>query len=118
MKHSNNFYYDLDFGEKAEDWVKQVFSDGTKVEVKYDRMAYLTGNLFVEVYSRGKASGISTTQANYWIFLFKKKSFSLIVNTEKIKELCRIAYQIDGFVKGGDNNTSTGVLIPIIKIIL
>ena len=52
MKHSNSFYYDLDFGEKAEDWVKEIFSDGTKVEVKFDRMAHLTGNLFVEVYSR------------------------------------------------------------------
>lgn len=117
MKYSNSFYYDLDFGEKAEDWVKQVFSDGTKVEVKFDRMAHLTGNLFIEVYSRGKASGISTTQANYWIFLVKEKSYSLIVNTEKLKELCRIVHQIDGFVKGGDNNTSYGVLIPI-KIIL
>ena len=117
MKHSNSFYYDLDFGEKAEDWVKEIFSNGGKVEVKFDRMAHLTGNLFVEVYSRGKASGISTTKANYWIFLIEEKSYALIVNTEKLKELCRIVYQTDGLVKGGDNNTSDGVLIPI-KLIL
>jgi hypothetical protein len=117
MKHSNSFYYDLDFGEKAEDWVKEIFSNGGKVEVKFDRMAHLTGNLFVEVYSRGKASGISTTKANYWIFLIEEKSYALIVNTEKLKELCRIVYQTDGLVKGGDNNTFDGVLIPI-KLIL
>lgn len=117
MKYSNSFYYDLDFGEKAEDWVKNVFSDGTKVEVKFDRMAHLTGNLFVEVYSRGKASGISTTKANYWIFKIKEKDYTLIVSTKKLKELCRIVYQTDGFVKGGDNNTSDGLLIPI-KLIL
>ena len=117
MKHSNSFYYDLDFGEKAEDWVKEIFSDGLKVEVKFDRMAHLTGNLFVEVYSRGAKSGISVTQANYWIFRIKEKSYALIVNTEKLKELCRIVYQTDGLVKGGDNNTSDGVLIPI-KLIL
>ena len=117
MKHSNSFYYDLDFGEKAEDWVKELFSDGTKVEVKFDRMAHLTGNLFVEVYSRGKESGISTTKANYWIFRIQDKSYALIVNTEKLKELCRIVHQTDGLVRGGDNNTSYGVLIPI-KLIL
>jgi hypothetical protein len=117
MKHSSSFYYDLDFGEQAEDWVKELFSDGTKVEVKFDRMAHLTGNLFVEVYSRGKASGISTTKANYWIFRIQEKSYALIVNTEKLKELCRIVHQTDGLVRGGDNNTSYGVLIPI-KLIL
>jgi hypothetical protein len=117
MKHSNSFYYDLDFGEKAEDWVKELLSDGRKVEVKFDRMAHLTGNLFVEVYSRGKASGISTTKANYWIFRIQEKSYALIVNTEKLKELCRIVHQTDGLVRGGDNNTSYGVLIPI-KLIL
>jgi hypothetical protein len=117
MKHSSSFYYDLDFGEQAEDWVKELFSDGTKVEVKFDRMAHLTGNLFVEVYSRGKASGISTTKANYWIFRIQEKSYALIVNTQKLKELCRIVHQTDGLVRGGDNNTSYGVLIPI-KLIL
>jgi hypothetical protein len=117
MKHSSSFYYDLDFGEKAEDWVKELFSDGTKIEVKFDRMAHLTGNLFVEVYSRGKASGISTTKANYWIFRIQEKSYALIVNTEKLKELCRIVHQTDGLIRGGDNNTSYGVLIPI-KLIL
>lgn len=117
MKHSNSFYYDLDFGEKAEDWVKALFSDGTKIEVKFDRMAHITGNIFVEVYSRGKASGISTTQANYWIFKIEEKSYALIIHTKKLKELCRIVYQTNGFVKGGDNNTSDGVLIPI-KLIL
>ena len=117
MQYSNDFYYDLEFGEQAEDWVKEIFSNGGKVEVKFDRMAHLTGNLFVEIYSRGKASGISTTKANYWIFRIEEKSYALIVNTEKLKELCRIVYQTDGFVKGGDNNTSDGVLIPI-KLIL
>ena len=113
MQYSNDFHFDLEFGEKAETWVKEIFSEGGKVEVKYDRIAHLTGNLFVEVYSRGKESGISTTKANYWIFKIQEKSYALIVNTEKLKELCRIVHQTDGLVRGGDNNTSYGVLIPI-----
>lgn len=117
MKHSSSFFYDLSFGEKAEDWVKKIFSEGSKVEVKYDRAAHYTGNLYIEVYSRHKPSGISTTQAHYWIFVIDKKNYALIVNTEKLKELCRIAYQINGYSRGGDNNTSLGILIPINQII-
>lgn len=117
MKYSSSFYYDLEFGEKAEDYINEVFSDGRKLEIKYDRMAHLTGNIFVEVYSRGKASGISTTKANYWIFVIDKKDCSIIINVKKLKELCREVHQVDGFVKGGDNNTSQGLLIPI-KLIL
>ena len=117
MKHSSSFFYDLSFGEKAEDWVKKIFSEGSKVEVKYDRLAHATGRLYVEIYSRNKPSGISTTQAEYWIFVIDKKDYALIVNTEKLKELCRLTFQISGLTKGGDENTSQGVLIPINQII-
>lgn len=117
MKHSGSFYHDLDFGTKGEDWINEIFSDGTKIEVKTDTKAHETGNLFVEVYSRGKPSGISTTEANYWIFIIYFKSYCLILQTEKLKQLCRYYHSIKGFVNGGDNNTSKGVLIPIKSII-
>jgi len=117
MKHSNSFYYDLDFGEKAEDWINQLFSDGKKIEVKYDRMAHKSGNVYVEYQSRGKKSGIATTQANYWIFIIDKKQAGIIVNVNKLKEICRIAYQLGHIVKGGDNDTSLGFLIPINQIV-
>ena len=118
MKYSNDFNYDLDFGEKAEDYLNEIFSDGKKIEVKYDRMAHHTGNIFVEYESRGKFSGIATTKANYWIFVIDKKDYSIIVKTEKLKEICRIAYQLGHITKGGDNDTSKGVLIPITQITL
>ena len=117
MKYSNSFSHDLDFGERAEDFINEIFSDGKKIEVKYDRMAHLTGNIFVEVYSMDKPSGISTTQANYWIFVIDKKDYAIILNVKKLKELCRQVYQIEGLRQGGDNNTSKGLLIPI-KLIL
>lgn len=113
MKHSNSFYYDLDFGEKGEDWLNELFKDGTKVEVKTDRMAHETGNVYVEVYSRGKASGISTTKANYWIFIIEKKDYSLLVSVQKLRDICRVMFQINGLTRGGDSNTSSGILIPI-----
>jgi hypothetical protein len=113
MKHSNSFYYDLDFGEKGEDWLNELLKDGTKVEVKTDRMAHETGNVYVEVYSRGKASGISTTKANYWIFIIEKKDYSLLVSVQKLRDICRVMFQINGLTRGGDSNTSSGILIPI-----
>lgn len=117
MKHSNSFYYDLDFGEQGEDWLNELFRDGKKVEVKTDRMAHLTQNIYVEVYSRGKPSGISTTRANYWIFIIEKKDYALIVSVQKLRDICRVMFQINGFIKGGDNDTSQGILIPIKLII-
>ena len=117
MKHSNSFYYDLDFGEKAEDYLNEIFSDGKKIEVKYDRMAHHTGNIFVEYESRGKFSGIATTKANYWIFIIDKKDYALIVNVQKLKDICRVQFQINGFTDGGDVDSSKGILIPI-KLLL
>lgn len=113
MKYSSDFNYDLEFGEKAEDFVNKLFTNGGKIEVKYDRKAHETGNLFVEVFSRDKPSGISTTKANYWIFVIDKSQYAIILNIEKLKKLCRLKYKEGGYVLGGDENTSKGILIPI-----
>jgi len=113
MKHSSSFHYDLDFGTQAEDWVKELFTGGYKVEVKCDRMAHRTGNIYVEVYSRGKKSGISTTEADYWIYIVENHPVIFIITVDKLMELCREFHAINGFTKGGDNDTSLGVLIPM-----
>lgn len=112
MKHSSSFYYDLDFAEKSEDWIKELFTGGYKVEVKCDRMAHKTFNLYVEVYSRGKPSGICTTNADYWIFIIYYSNVSLILPTSKIRNLCKELFN-GTYVYGGDNNTSKGILIPL-----
>ena len=117
MKHSSSFYYDLDFAEKAEDWAKEIFTGGYKVEVKCDRLAWKTGNIFVEVYSRGQKSGIATTQAHYWFFIIYGTSVSILISTERLKELAKRFYEPNNLVKGGDNNTSEGILIPLNQII-
>lgn len=117
MQYSNDFHFDLEFGEKAETWVKEIFSEGGKVEVKYDRIAHKTGNIYVEISSRGVKSGISTTKASYWVFIIDKKSYGIFINTKRLKDICKEVYQKYGYTKGGDNDTSLGVLIPIKNII-
>ena len=48
MKYSSSFTHDLNFGEKAEEWLNILFKDGKLIEVKSDRLIHKTGNLFIE----------------------------------------------------------------------
>ena len=119
MKHSNSFSYDLAFGEEAEDWVKNLFTGAFKVEVKSDRLAHKTGNIFIEIFSRGKPSGISTTTADIWIYRIEANDTAIIVPTQIIKKIVKECFIKNNrkYTLGGDNNTSKGVLVPIIKLI-
>lgn len=40
----------------------------TKIEIKYDPMSNETGNIVVEIEMGGKDSGLTTTEADWWIF--------------------------------------------------
>jgi hypothetical protein len=115
MKHSGSFTHDLSFGEESEDWVKSLFIGKFKVEVKSDRRALVTGNLYIEVYSRSKPSGISTTDADYWIYKIEGIDTTIIIPTSRLKELVR-AHHKGLFKHGGDHDSSRGVLIPIKEI--
>ena len=114
MKYSSSFYYDLELGESSETWLKEIFANGKKIEVKTDLMADRTKNIYVEIYSRGKKSGLSTTEAEYWIF--KLTNVSIIISTINLKEIVRHCFSINGYKKGGDNDTSKGFLVPIIQL--
>lgn len=85
----DTFKRDLKRGQKIEDVVlariknkypKAYIEEGYKkewdifipelnlgVEVKFDEKSKLTGNIFIEINFNGKASGISTTKAGYWV---------------------------------------------------
>jgi len=47
------------------DW--DIKTDKETYEVKADRLVHKYGNFFIEYECSGKPSGISTTQADYWI---------------------------------------------------
>jgi len=118
MKYSSSFTHDLNFGEKAEDWVNELFSNGKLIEVKNDRMIHKTGNLFIEYESRDKPSGLATTTADYWIYRMSELDSSLIFPTKALKQVCRVYYKENLFLKnGGDNNSSKGFLIPLTRLL-
>lgn len=84
-------------------------------EVKWDIMAEKTGNVAIEYESRGKMSGISVTQADYWIYKILSKFY--LIKTEKIKEkIKRRSYYRD--VTGGDKGSNTKMYLVKVPIFI
>lgn len=86
-------------------------SDYKTYEVKNDMMASKTKNFYIEFMSYGKASGIETTKAEYYILIYDKNIYYLVdviklketINNENIKFQKRI----------NRDKTGYGYLIPI-----
>ena len=114
MNYNNDFKYDLKVGQAKEKELGDIFNNKT-VEVKYDLQALETNNVYVEYYSRGKKSGISTSKADYYCFAFGD-TFHLI-SISSLKDKCRKYIGTHRDKKGGDNNTSKGILLPIKELL-
>jgi hypothetical protein len=115
MQFNSDFKYDLEYGiVEGETWFHNIVSN-SKFEVKTDRMSAKTGNVYIEYMSRGKLSGIATTQADYWVYKIAE-SKAIVLKTKELKMLVKklvIEGKARADVKGGDNNTSLGVLVKI-----
>jgi hypothetical protein len=126
MNFNSDFKYDLELGQVGETFISNLLRNKT-IEVKFDFGTHRTGNFYIEYESRGKPSGIATTQASFWVLIAASELgcrlkntlapieqddvlFAVMIATEQLKHLCRTKYyRID--VPGGDDNTSKGVLI-------
>jgi|TARA_B100001939_G_scaffold322707_1_gene313406 hypothetical protein len=119
-----NFDIDLDFGKVYEEKIRELFEGDGSIEVKTERDIWAdTGNVAIEIKSRGKPSGISTTEAKWWIHNFTIEGdmkFSMIFKVDKLRKAIKHMYanELASIVKGGDNNTSELVLAPISTLIL
>jgi hypothetical protein len=132
-----SFHKDLAYGEEGERLVfenfkkhgwKLVCDDGYKgydfrmehtktgivrtIEVKRDRRAQDTGNVFLEYRCRGKDSGIAVSDAEIWVFLIGDDSEMLAIFRSELKALTVGCRQ----VKGGDAYKSEGFLVPVESI--
>ena len=87
------------------------------VEVKKDYKTHKTGNVAVEFESRGKPSGIATTEAEWWAFVLVNKDFDnkmiMLFKTENLIEACRKYINTDRDIYGGDDDTSRMILLPL-----
>ena len=110
------FRKDLNYGKKHE---KLVIESHKNYELKTDRLACKTGNVFVEFESRKKESGIKTSKADIWIFKIVDKNDKPLISIEiPLDRLRRKVYNSTyRIVAGGDNLTSKGYLVPLQDLI-
>lgn len=111
MEFCSDFRHDLTIGKETEKIYADIFK-GNKIEIKDDsKHSERTGNVFIEYESRGKPSGIATTEADYWAIRTSEDTF-VTVSTKKLKEIARRYIGTKRDIRGGDNNSSLGVLLP------
>lgn len=113
MEYSNNFEYDLKVGQVKERELGDILQNKT-IEVKKCTDAF--SSIFIEYESRGKASGISTTKADYYCIVLKNSY--VLIQTKKLKKLCVPYFKTQRDILGGDSNTSKGIKLPIRDIYL
>ena len=114
MKYCSNFKYDLEVGQAAEKEVGDMLAN-QKIEVKLDKRAVETGNIYVEYESRGKPSGVSRSEAEHYCFVVGK--LKLFIPTDRLKELIEPLKGTKYDKRGGDNNTSKGVLLKLTTLV-
>ena len=119
----NKFDIDLEFGADYENKICDILEGGSKVEVKTERdMWRTTGNIAIEYKKGNSLSGISNTEADYWVhnLVYKDEMIlSFIFPVERLRKTVRKMVK-DGSAKimsGGDYNKSKLVLLPIKDLI-
>jgi hypothetical protein len=90
-----------------------ILDDNIKVEVKSDRLGYKTGNIAIEYYCGDKESGITSTEANYWMYfiIYPDKVDCYKFPISDLRELIKDCRK----VRGGDGWRSHMRLLPISK---
>jgi hypothetical protein len=125
--YNPNWDIDLKFGVEGEHALAGLFAaidgDSAQVEVKTDRKAIATGNLYVECLqlpsgaTEYKPSGVATSNASHWAF--KVEFVTIIVPTKELLWAARHKAKRDGLVVGGKNgdNPTKGVLLKLSDIL-
>ena len=118
---NNKFDIDLKYGQEREQKIVSLLDqDKNKIEVKTERDWWAkTGNIAIEIECWGKPSGLSVTQADYWVHIlalgtddFCKLIFE-VPKLKKITEKFKKNYRMIG-----DHNASKCILIPLKELFL
>ena len=120
---NKNHKYDIDlkFGEKNENSLEKILRFG-KVEIKTERDIWKkTGNICIEIRQNGNPSGLSTTSADYWAHILSFNNeiegvlmFPIAQLKSRLKQLILLKRVRE--VKGGDDNKSTLLLVPLREV--
>ena len=121
--YNPKFDIDLKFGEVYEDGLKKLLSSKGKIEVKTERDMWIeTGNIAIEVRCRGRSSGLSVTESDWWFHILSdsgKVKAMLCFPVTVLKTTCKYLLKENKakLVMGGDDNQSQILLIPIKELI-
>lgn len=126
MEYTRDFDLSLAAGEVGEDILRGVLAD-SRIEVKTDHQASRTGNIYVELESRGKPSGIATTKADWVAYLIpdigNQTPDEYVPRIENLlgivllpTDVLRLAQHLGRPKSGGDDNTSRGFLLPLSRL--
>lgn len=106
LKYEDSYRYDI---------LVSINEKNYKFEVKEDFMCWKTGNIALEYESRGKPSGISTTESDFYVYKInwdksksrKNKNPEYVIHrTSTIKDLVT-KKKFHRIVNGGDKNSNT-----------
>ena len=115
---------DVEYGLIQERKIRDIFEKGSKIEVKAERGKWKnSGMIAIEIECKGRPSGLSITQADYWMHMLMKgdeMQMTLLFSVPKLKELVKKAIRMPAtnIVYGGDNKASKLVLVPIAAVLL
>ena len=124
IEELKKFDLDLKFGEKGEEFVRDVLQGNGKIEVKTERdegspkQCKTTGNLAIEIRYNGEKSGLSSTESQTWVHLLSENGDikgGFIFDVDYLKDLVKrlVRENKAKLTKGGDFNASQLVLVPI-----
>jgi hypothetical protein len=126
VKFNGGNKFDLQLSEalRNERRLADIFSVGKieKIELKSETWLWeRTGNICIEYRQDGKPSGISVTQADYWVHELKRDGSTLcylMFPIQRLKELAGAAFLNGNFREnGGDRGRFCNVLIPLSDIL-
>jgi len=82
------------------------------IEVKYDKMSEVTGNIVIELEFNGKPSALSTTQSYLWVIVTPSKW--IFIRPEAIRELLDVhKVPTRKFIGKGDTKSKIAHLVPV-----
>ncbi len=114
-----NWENDLAFGESGEQRVIETLRSlgNGKVEVKTDRRAEQTGNVYIEYECNGCPSGLKTSDADWWAFVLGNRV--VFIPSQELRELANHYAQMPARRKEQTRGTHTtkGIVIPIERLV-
>lgn len=117
IKYYDNKYYLIN--ECNDNRFDFALSNRFKYEVKTDFKALQTNNIFIEYIQFGKASGIATTQANYYIIILpKKEPIYLLIDTLLIDCMIEDKQYLKIIYPNSKNYYTGGYLFKVETILL